>query len=129
MDFKNMTDKQYIKLHKEIIHQQKEVCKKYGLEWFPSPPDFKIGISKNLKSGIMPINGLRHPVEKGTAGWYIWAGDYLNSKDFFVPMHIDHLDEYFPMVLKYLGLPPGWRFQIDDKGYEDVWEDKSLLKI
>jgi hypothetical protein len=32
-------------------------------------------------------------------------------------------------VLKYLGLPAGWRFQIDEKGYEDVWFDESILNI
>ncbi len=71
-----MTNDQYMKLHKEIVRQQKEVCKKYGVEWFLSPPDSKIGVSRNLKSGIMPINGLRHSPESGTAGWYIWAGEY-----------------------------------------------------
>ena len=30
-------------------------------------------------------------------------------------------------VLKYLALEPGFRIQIDYKGYEDVWKDESLL--
>lgn len=32
-----------------------------------------------------------------------------------------------PEVLPYLELPPGYRFIIDGKGYEDVWFDESLL--
>lgn len=51
------------------------------------------------------------------------------DNDFFKPLHIRHLIEDRPVVLKYLGLPPGWRFQIDDKGYEDIWFDESILKI
>ena len=49
--------------------------------------------------------------------------------EFFKPLHVGHLIEDRPIVLKYLGLPAGWRFQIDDKGYEDIWFDESLLKI
>ncbi|WP_423842024.1 immunity protein Imm33 domain-containing protein [Acanthopleuribacter pedis] len=34
----------------------------------------KVGISLHVKSEIQPLNGLRHQPEKGTSGWYIWAG-------------------------------------------------------
>lgn len=114
-------------MNDRIIEEQKEICKKYGVKWVPSPIGWKIGVSKNISSGAMPINGLRHLPETGTLGWYMWAGDYSDDPKFFEPMHIEHLQEKLPLVLKYLGLSPGWRFQIDDKGYEDVWEDKSLL--
>lgn len=75
----------------------------------------------------MPINGLRHFPEGNTTGWYIWTGEYSAAPDFFKPMHLFHLQEYYPELLKYLGLPPGNRFLIDDKGYEDVWFDEGLL--
>ena len=112
--------------------EQSELCKKYGAEFVPSPAGWKIGISKNVKDGQMPINGLRHPPENGTAGWYIWAGreDINNDPDLWDAMHIEHLSDLGDLgsrVLKFLGLPPGWRFQIDNQGYEDVWQDDSLL--
>ncbi len=113
--------------NEEIIKEQKRICKKYGATWQPMLAGWKIGITNNIDSGEMPINGLRHPSENGTLGWYIWAGKYLDNADFFAPMHIEHLPNKCPSVLKFLGLPPGWRFLIDDKGYEDVWEDTSLL--
>jgi len=75
----------------------------------------------------MPINGLRHFHEGNTTGWYIWAGEFSDAPDFFKPMHLFHLQEYYPELLKYLGLPPGNRFLIDNKGYEDVWFDEGLL--
>ena len=118
-----------IELQKSVIRLQKEICKKYNVDWFPTPPDSKIGVSKNLRNGEMPINGLRHPPENGTAGWYIWAGEYSDAADFFEPIHVDHLNDFLPLIIKYLGLPPGWRFQINDKGYEDVWFDEKLLKL
>jgi hypothetical protein len=109
--------------------EQIKICKKYKTIFVASPFDCIIGVSSNVGSGQMPINGLRHKPEKNTMGWYIWAGDFSNDSNFFKPMHIKHLEEKCPLILKYLGLPPGYRFQIDDKGYEDVWEDKSLLNI
>lgn len=57
------------------------------------------------------------------------AGEILSkAPDFFVPLHIGHLKDWYPSVLKYLGLPPGWRFLIAP-GYEDVWFDAGLLEI
>ncbi|HYO74687.1 MAG TPA: hypothetical protein VEU33_52310 [Archangium sp.] len=87
----------------------------------------KVGISLNVRSGLMPINGLRHPIQGDTTGWYIWAGgESSTAPDFFQPVHVAHLTEWCPLALKFLGLPPGWRFLVAD-GYEDVWADPSLL--
>ncbi|WP_425328639.1 immunity protein Imm33 domain-containing protein [Rhizobium changzhiense] len=76
-----------------------------------------------------PINGLRHPPEAGTSGWFIWGGqEFSTASDFFKPLHIHHLQERCNAVLPYLALPPGWRFLIVPD-YEDVWYDSSLLML
>jgi hypothetical protein len=77
----------------------------------------------------MPINGLRHPPEDGTNGWYIWAGLELEELDeSFVALHVAHIDEWHPDISKYLALPPGWRF-LFAPDYQDVWFDEALLEI
>jgi hypothetical protein len=107
-----------------------EICKKYSSEYFPTPGHLKIGISRNVKDHIFPINGLRHPQQGDTSGWYIWAGDeYSDDPDFFVPLHISHLKDWSPDLIKFLALPPGYRFLIGENDYEDVWKDNSLLNI
>ncbi len=64
--------------------EQLIVCKKYSVEFFESPEYLKVGISKNVKSGKLPINGLRHFPEKGTTGWYIWQGEeFSRDPEFF----------------------------------------------
>ncbi len=79
---------------------------------------------------LIPTNGLRHPPEEGTCGWYIWGGDELSeAADFFSPIHVQHLGDYLPNILPYLDLPPGYRFLIDNKGRKDVWFDQSLLDV
>jgi hypothetical protein len=94
----------------------------------PSPGGSKVGISRNVRSGLLPINGLRHPPVGDTTGWYIWSGEGNppSDPDFFVPLHVEHLMEWCPLVIPYLGLPPGWRFLLTGE-HEDVWNDASLL--
>jgi hypothetical protein len=72
--------------------------------------------------------GLRHPPIADTTGWYLWAGegDPSYDPDFFVPVHVWHLANWWPEVLRFLGLGPGWRFLMD-VAYEDVWHDPKLL--
>jgi len=112
----------------DLIKEQKLICERFGAEFHSAPNYLKVGISSNVKDGMYPINGLRHPIQGDTTGWYIWAGDYSSDPNFFVPLHVEHLNEWCPEVLKYLGLAPGWRFLIAPN-YEDVWEDSSLLDI
>ena len=103
-----------------------KVCDTKGVKAVVPAPGTKLGIALSTL-GKEPINGLRHNPTKGTNGWYIWCGDtFSEADDFFKPLHIEHIDEYFPMVKQYLDLPPGYRFQIDSKNYEDIWFDTEL---
>ena len=116
-------------LNKGLADKQKAVCKKHKANYFPSSDNLKVGIALNVKEGLRPINGLRHPPEGETTGWYIWAGEELSDdSDFFQPLHLEHLPDWCPQVQKYLGLPPGWRFLVDGD-YEDIWYDESLLNV
>jgi len=111
----------------EVERQQKEVCKRFGAVWSPLSSDMKVGIAENVRTGLLPVNGLRHPARAGTTGWYIWAGEKLSTDpSFFKPLHVEHVEEWCRIALKYLGLPPGWRFLVS-RGYEDVWYDPAIL--
>nr|WP_307437022.1 hypothetical protein [Labrys monachus] len=100
-----------------------------GVPFVPVSEWLKVGIASNARTGLQPLNGLRHPPQGDTTGWYIWAGEILSdADDFFQPVHVAHLSEIYPAVLPYLGLPPGWRFLIAD-GYEDIWFDSKLIDI
>lgn len=112
------------------MNEQQKTCLRYGAPCEPPPEHLKLGIAANVRSGRMPINGLRHPPSGDTSGWYIWAGEEpSNLADFFQPLHIAHIDEWCPGLKKFLGLAPGWRFMTDLEGFEDVWEDPSLLVV
>ncbi|WP_254660878.1 immunity protein Imm33 domain-containing protein [Bacillus sp. FJAT-27225] len=107
--------------------QQKKIRLQYGAEFYSSEDHLKLGISRNVREGLIQINGLRLLPEEGTSGWFIWAGEeFSQAPDFFEPLHIAHLDEWVPDIKKYLGLAPGWRFLIAGD-YVDVWFDEGLL--
>jgi hypothetical protein len=113
----------------QLSAKQHEVCRRFEADFFPTDPESKVGVAENVRAGILPLNGLRHPETEGTSGWYLWAGETLSEDDdFFKPLHAKHLSDWCPQVQKYLALPPGWRFLVAD-GYEDVWFDETLLAI
>lgn len=112
------------------ILEQIEVCKKYGTDICLSPSYLKVGISPGIKLGYeYPLHGLRHPPSMDTTGWFIWSGGYSEDPNFFVPLHVEHLKEWCPEVIKYLGLPPSFRFLLGTNNYEDVWIDEALLEL
>ncbi|MDN3576434.1 hypothetical protein QWZ03_06615 [Chitinimonas viridis] len=107
---------------------QRVLCEKYEAPFWACDAELKVGVARNVVSGLRPINGLRIRPEGGACGWYIWAGEeWSDDPDFFLPLHVKHLEDWVPLALRYLGLPPGWRFLITES-YEDVWEDKQLLE-
>ena len=112
----------------EIRRQQIELCHKYRAPYEPLDFKLSLGVSSNLFSFDRPINGLRHPAEGNTSGWYLWAGELSDAADFFHPLHAHHLFEEHPKWLRFLGLPAGWRFLLADD-YEDVWYDANLLLV
>ncbi|NLR98480.1 hypothetical protein HGP17_16805 [Rhizobium sp. P38BS-XIX] len=72
--------------------------------------------------GRMPISGVGQAApEGGNISWFFHCGEYCDATDFYQPVHTAHLCEVLPAVVKYLRLPVGTRFIIDDQGYEDVW--------
>ena len=110
------------------INIQSKVCNKYGVETDVPADNDKLGIALNTLDQ-KPLNGLRHPADSGTCGWYIWGGEtFPTEDDAFSPLHVSHVSEYCPDAIQFLGLPPGWRFLTDGE-YEDVWEDPDLLDI
>jgi hypothetical protein len=115
----------------QISNAQQQTCRRYGVEPLAAPDDLKVGIALDVRGELRPINGLRHPPEGDTTGWYIWAGEIDpagQGEDFFVPLHVSHVSEWCPGVVPYLALPAGWRFLLAPN-YEDVWYDESLLAV
>jgi len=114
-------------MNENIETVQRVLCSRLGFDFYGCDLNHKVGVSLNIKDRVRPLNGMRIKPELGTCGWYIWAGEVLSSaSDFFVPLHVSHVENWEPLLLPYLGLPPGSRFLITEQ-YEDVWYDAKLL--
>ncbi|PQO28479.1 hypothetical protein DTL21_28165 [Bremerella cremea] len=107
------------------IERQQSVCERFGATPMPYSLHLKVGIARNVREGVEPINGLRVKPVGDTTGWYIWAGEWSDDPDFFVPLHAENLASWCPRVIPYLQLPTGWRFLLAPS-CEDVWFDEEL---
>ena len=107
---------------------QQAFCQEHKYDFVPSPGDSKSGFAVSTR-GRVPINGLRHPAAGDTNGWYIWCGEvFSEAADFFSPMHVQHIYEEYPELVRLFGLAPGYRFLVAGE-YLDVWYDPLLLHV
>lgn len=105
----------------DLRDAQRDVCKKYCLQEVDPEEMVAVAIST---IGAMPIYGTRIALpEGGNISWFFYCGSHSTETDFYKPLHAEHLNEMLPLVQKYLRLPPGANFIIDDKGFEDVWTE------
>lgn len=105
-----------------------DVAQRFGAARSTVLPGEMLGVAREVGTGLLPINGLRHPPAGRSCGWYIWAGEELSTApDFFEPRHLEHLGQVGTWLGPYLELAPGWRFLIAPD-YEDVWFDEDLLQ-
>jgi len=110
-----------------VEDEQRQICLQYGSAFTPVLENEIVGFAMATRNQL-PMNGLHHPPQNGTSGWYIWCGTELSdASDFFSPICVHHVAEAVPEVLKLLALSPGHRFLIDGH-YTDVWFDQSLLE-
>ncbi|WP_197715406.1 hypothetical protein [Aquitalea magnusonii] len=102
---------------------QEVVCKKFNSPYLPIAGQEMVALAVQT-IGKMPIYGVRvikeHPDD---IEWFIHCGEFSGEDDFYKPIHASHLSEMLPAIEKYLALSQGFKFIIDDSGYEDVWQD------
>ena len=92
-------------------------------------PDDALGLALDTLR-TMPLNGMRYLSEEGGSGWYIWGGDEVRqTADFFTPVRARNLGDYVSNLEPFLDLPPGFRFQTDNRGHQKAWFDGSLLDV
>jgi hypothetical protein len=70
-----------------VQNEQREICDRFSTRFDPADLGLNMGIASNFSSGLLPLNGLRHPATTSTSGWYLWAGDEQSeANDFFLPI-------------------------------------------
>lgn len=99
---------------------QESTCRDYALS--ETEPEGMVAIALDTL-GRFPICGERvvKDNEWEKISWYFYCGDYSEKKDPYRPIHIEHLADILPGVLKFLRMPYGSGFEIDSNGGEVVW--------
>ncbi len=109
-----------------MSEEQEALCTKYGAAATLISLRQTVGFARDFDLQVLPANGVRYAPEGNATGWYLWTGPELSEDpDYFLPVAVEHLEELCPDLLKYLALPPGWRFLTAEK-YEDVWRDEDI---
>jgi hypothetical protein len=108
------------------VEEQRQVCDAHGAPCEPPDPSSRVGIALHTLH-LTPLHGLRTPPHVDMCGWYLWGGEWSDEPDFFQPLCVRHLPERCPLAVRFLGLPPGWRFLTDGE-VSDVWLDRALIQ-
>jgi hypothetical protein len=107
------------------VEQQQDICRQYGVEWIPPVPGSKVGIALQTL-GQLPLHGVRVEPTESTCGWYLHGGEWSDADDYYQPLCVEHVEKYCPAAISFLGLPPGWNFLTDGRGFVDVWQTESI---
>jgi hypothetical protein len=103
---------------------QKSTCRDYDLP--EVEPEGMVAVALDTL-GKFPICGECVVKEDDweKISWYFYCGDYSEKKDFYRPIHIEHLNDILPDALKFLRMPYGSGFVINSNGDEEIWIAKD----
>ena len=77
-----------------------ERCRKHHVRFVPAQPHSNVHFALET-IGQTPINGLRHPPQRDSSGWYIWCGEeFPTSPQCFIALQTIHLADCCPEALR-----------------------------
>ena len=96
-----------------VIRKQSELCSHYGLP--VQFPNFNqsVVISDGVYEG-KDIEGIRYDSPQNESGWYLITDDYNDDIKSLKVVHFYHVAFTRPDILKYLAIPFGHRFRMDN---------------
>lgn len=96
-----------------VIRKQSELCSHYGLPvQFPNFSQMVV-ISKGVYEG-KDIEGIRYESPEHMSGWWLITDDYDDNIESLMTVHFHHVVFSRPDIVKYLALPFGYRFLMDN---------------
>jgi len=102
---------------------QRETCSTYGLA--EVEPEEMVAIAFETL-GKYPLHGERVVLGKGEKiSWYFYCGGSAEQSRQFKPVHVAHLADVLPEVVRFLRMPPGSGFMIDSAGHEEIWVERD----
>ncbi|UCA59046.1 hypothetical protein KB553_18710 [Chryseobacterium rhizoplanae] len=96
-----------------VVRTQSEICWEQNL--IPIFPNFNqlVVISDGVYEG-KDIEGIRYDAPQDESGWYLITDDYNDDIKSLKMVHFYHVAFARPDILKYLAIPFGHRFRMDN---------------
>lgn len=111
-------------MQEDLLRQQQKYCEAHGARLVESPGHLQVAVAQDMREGGLPISGRRSHPQGLSTGWALWTGQHRPADAArFVFMTVENLQHFCPAALKFLGFPPGWRFEITDDS-EHVWQEQ-----
>ena len=114
-----------------LWEEQIAVCDSQKLSWCSLRIDQLVFYTTNaLKLPMQSVTeGIRdEPETPSSTGWFIYtAVDRENDEGFIGQTVGELLKQYNLSILRFLGLPPNWMFNIELSGRSHIWKDKPDL--
>lgn len=100
-----------------VVRNQSEICSQYGL--VPTFPNFSqmVAISNGVYEG-KDIEGIRYESPEHMSGWWLITEDYNDDINSLMTVHYHHVAFARPDILKYLAIPFGHRFLMENGNVE-----------
>lgn len=103
--------------------EQHSVCSKVGADFTTSRFEQLIVISDGVLEGEAS-EGVRYPSPEHMSGWWITTDQYNGDTKSLKTVHAQHVAVNRPDLVKYLGLPNGYRFH---ELTNDAWFDEKVV--
>ncbi|KRP68041.1 hypothetical protein TU82_04370 [Pseudomonas orientalis] len=106
----------------QLWAEQHMICAKNGVDYVAPSFEQMIIISHGVMEGD-PAEGVRYPSPEHMSGWWITTDRYDGNTENLQSVHLQHVAVNRPDLVKYLGLPFGYRFHGPSN---DVWLDEKI---
>lgn len=107
-----------------IISSQSELCFQYGV--VPLFPSFSQSIV--ISNGVYErkdIEAIRYESPQDMCGWWLITDDYDNNIESLMTVHYYHVAFKHPDILKFLALPFGYQFLMENGEIEITKDDEN----
>lgn len=109
-----------------LWHEQARVCHSRGLAWNSVPQNADILFTEGSFTAAPRVvtECVRYMPDGDFSGWMIYTdADRSNDVPFKSAELCDFLDKFDLRILRFLGLPVGWLFNIDQNGLAHIWSE------
>jgi len=112
-----------ISLTLRLWEEQQELCRNKGAEYIPPLFQQMVAISDGVLEGEA-TEGVRYPSPRHMSGWWLTTDRYNGDIKTIRTVHLYHVVIVRPDLIKYLGLPFGYRFHASS---DQAWFDQKVM--